>query len=160
MISIDPVSAVLALVLFGAFTVPFIYHFQKNKQKEKQLSLKLLDVGKTAGAKPDLIETWRNQYALGLDTPKKVLLYLSEGEANNSFCIPLSEVKKVTVLIKTKEIGELKKPVVEHVGLEIYFTSPTKKSIILEIFNEEQFSDLMGETVLAEKWAESIKKLL
>lgn len=160
MISIDPVSAVLALVLFGAFTVPFIYHFQKNKKKEKQLSLKLQDAGKTAEAKPDLIETWRHQYALGLDTTRKVLVYLSEGEVNNSFCIPLSEVKKVSVLIKTKEIGELKKTVIEHVDLEIYFISPTRKALMLEIFNEEQFSDLMGETVLAEKWAEIIKKHL
>ncbi|MBC6367851.1 hypothetical protein [Algoriphagus sp. AK58] len=160
MISIDPVTAVLSLVLFSAFAAPFVYHFQKNKKKENLLTQNLKEAAKNAGANPDQMETWRHQYAIGLDTSKKVLVYHHDGEVATSFCIPLSEVKKVSVLKKTKEVGESKKSVIEHIGLEVQYVSSTKKSILLEIFNEDLFSDLIGESVLAEKWAEIIRKHL
>lgn len=160
MITIDPITAVLSIALFGALATPFILHIQKNKKKEKLLTQKLQEAGKSVNAKPDQLEMWRQLYAIGLDTSKKALLYHQEGEINTSFCIPLADIKKVAVLKKTKEVGESKKTVIEFVGLEIQSSNSTKKPVILEIFNEEKFSDLLGETVLAEKWAEIIKKHL
>jgi hypothetical protein len=160
MISIDPVTAVLSLVLFGAFSVPFIYHFQKNKKKQKQISQKLQEAGISANAKPDQLEIWRQQYAIGLDTSAKVLFYHQDGEVNTTFCIPLTDIKKVTSLKKKKEIDESKKSVIDFVGLELQYLSPSKKPLVLEIYDGDKFSDLIGETVLAEKWATTIQKHL
>nr|WP_287939613.1 hypothetical protein [Algoriphagus sp.] len=157
MITIDPVTAVLSVVLFGAFTVPFIYHFQKNKKKDNLLVQKLKDAINAIGGNLDQFESWRHKYAIGLDTQKKVLVYHQEGEIGATFCIPLSEIKKVTVIKKTRELGESKKSVLEQLGLEIHYVSPTKKSSLVEFYNEEFFSDLMGETLLVEKWAELIR---
>jgi len=160
MISIDPVTAMLSLVLFGAFTVPFIYHHQKNKKKQKQISQKIQQAGIGTHTKPDQLEIWRHHYAIGLDTFSKVLFYLQEGETNATYCIPLAEIKKVSAIKKTKEIGEPKKSIIDFVGLELQYISPSQKSLVLEIYDGDKFSDLMGETVLAEKWATTIQKHL
>jgi hypothetical protein len=159
MFSIDPVTAVLSLVLFCAFTVPFIYHYQKNKGKEKLLLQRLKEIASQSGAIPDRIEIWRYHYAIGLDKTKKQLIYVLEGENSYAICLPLSEVKKVSVLKKNREIetNEGKKTILEQVVLELNLGSNKKPSLI-EFYNEDRFSDLMGEEVLAEKWAELIRQ--
>ena len=105
MFSIDPVTAILSFVLFCAFSVPFIYHIQKNKAKEKLLLQKIKAEGQSQGVQATELETWRNQYAIGLDPSKKVLLYTFLGELEISCSIPLSDVKKVSISRKTREAG-------------------------------------------------------
>lgn len=161
MFSIDPVTAILSLVLFSAFTVPFIYHIQKNKAKEKLLIQKIKTEGQSQGAQATELETWRYQYAIGLDPSKKILLYTFLGEIEVSCSIPLSDVKKVTISKKSREVGtdEIKKTLTDKVGLEFTHSSG-KKNTYLEFYNSELFSDMAGETLLAEKWAQLIQKHL
>ena len=161
MFSIDPVTAILSFVLFCAFTVPFIYHIQKNKAKEKLLLKKLKAEGLAQGAQATEIDTWRNLYAIGFDPSKKVLLYTFMGELEVSCSIPLSDVKKVSISKKTREVGneEIKRTLIDKVGLEFIHAS-AKKNTYLEFYDSELFSDMAGETLLAQKWAELIQKHL
>ncbi|MBS4072042.1 MAG: hypothetical protein KGZ90_11970 [Algoriphagus sp.] len=161
MFSIDPVTAILSFVLFCAFSVPFIYHIQKNKAKEKLLLQKIKAEGQSQGVQATELETWRNQYAIGLDPSKKVLLYTFLGELEISCSIPLSDVKKVSISRRTREAGneEAKRTLIDKVGLEFTHAS-AKKNTYLEFYDSELFSDLAGETLLAEKWAELIQKHL
>jgi hypothetical protein len=161
MFSIDPVTAVLSLVLFCAFTVPFIYHYQKNKRREKLLLQRLKETASQSGAIPDVAETWRYHYAIGLDKTKKRLIYVMEDENSYTICLPLSDVKKVSLIKKNREIetSEGKKTILEQVVLELHHDS-SKKPSLLEFYNEKRFSDLMGEAVLAENWAELIRQNL
>ena len=161
MFSIDPVTAILSFVLFCAFTVPFIYHIQKNKAKEKLLLKKLKAEGLAQGAQATEIDTWRNQYAIGLDPTKKIVLFAFMGELDFSCSIPLSDVKKVSISKIVRESGndENKRTLIDKVGLEFAHTSG-KKNSYLEFYDSELFSDRAGETLLAEKWAELIQKQL
>ena len=161
MFSIDPVTVVLSLVLFCAFSVPFIYHLQKNKAKEKLLRLKIKAEAQSIGARAEEIETWRNQYAIGIDQTKKVLFYTYMGEVKFSCSFPLSEIEKVNISKKIREIGneEMKRTLIDTVGLELVNTS-NKKNTYLEFYNSELSSDLAGEILLAEKWMELIQKQL
>ncbi|MFC5191341.1 hypothetical protein ACFPIK_06150 [Algoriphagus aquatilis] len=161
MFSIDPVTAILSFVLFCAFSVPFIYHIQKNKAKEKLLLQKIKAEGQSQGVQATELETWRNQYAIGLDPSKKVLLYTFLGELEISCSIHLSDVKKVSISRKTREAGneEAKRTLIDKVGLEFTHAS-AKKNTYFEFYDSELFSDLAGETLLAEKWAELIQKHL
>ena len=161
MFSIDPVILILSLVLLSAFTVPFIYHIQKNKAKEKLLLQKIKAEGQSQGAQATELETWRNQYAIGLDSSKKILLYAFLGEIEVSCSIPLSDVKKVTISKKTREAGteEAKRTRIDKVGLEFTHSSG-KKNTYLEFYDSELFSDMAGETLLAENWAQLIQKYL
>jgi hypothetical protein len=161
MIDIEPVTLVMSLALFGAFTVPFIYHSQKNRKKEAFLKGHLFEVAKNLGAIPDQTEIWRNQYALGIDTTKRVLSYHREVPNSNSMVFDLKDFKKASIVKRNLEIknGETHKSILDYLALELIPKSGNNP-IQLEIYDGEQFSDLLGETVLAEKWAELIQRNL
>lgn len=160
MTTIDPVTAIMSLALFGVFTIPFIYYYQKNRKKEATLRAKLIQFANSMGGKPLEIETWRYQYALGLDSENKQLYYLQSEPSEQTQSISLAEVKKVQIHRKNREIeaSEGKRNVLDEISLEIQWISSGKKPVYLEIYNQENFSDLMGETVIADKWVELLKK--
>lgn len=162
MIDIEPVTLVFSFVLFGAFTVPFIYHSQQNKKKESKLLEKLLSAAKTQDGKIDLQETWRHEYAIGLDSSKKILFYHQNSLEDSPLSIDLRNIKKVSVSKKLLEFksGSTAKSILDQVSLELLPKDSKKASIHLELYDGEKYSDLLGETLLAEKWAELIQKNL
>jgi hypothetical protein len=161
MIDFEPVTLLMSLALFGAFSVPFIYHSQKNRKKEASLKSHLFEVAKKLEAMPDQTEIWRNQYALGIDTSKGVLSYHREVPISYSMAIDLKDYKKVSLIRRNSDMknGTVNNTVLDYLALELFPKSGTS-SIQLEIFDGEQFSDLLGETVLAERWAEIIQSHL
>ena len=160
MIDIEPVTGILSLILFGAFTVPFILHSLKNKKIEKALLAKINEVAATRNAKPEQIETWRRLYGIGLDSSKKVLVYLRDDEQSET--LDLQDFSKVK-LVKTNidVVGEESThSVLNYVGLELTPKTNHKLPVVLEFYDGDKFSDLMGETLLADKWEKILKSNL
>lgn len=160
MINLDPVTTVMAFLLFGAFSVPFIANHRKNKKKAASLLQSLHSKAQELGAQLDQTETWRYLYGLGLDSSRKHLAYT--GPDFQSTLIDLKEVKKVQPIRRTREIDSngQKRSVLDEIYLEVSFTTQGKKPLLLEIYNQEQFSDLQGETLIADRWADLVQKLL
>lgn len=160
MIDIEPVTGILSLILFGAFTVPFILHSLKNKKIEQALLAKINEVAATRNAKPEQIETWRRLYGIGLDSSKKVLVYLRDDEQSET--LDLQDFSKVK-LVKTNidVVGEESThSVLNYVGLELTPKTNHKLPVVLEFYDGDKFSDLMGETLLADKWEKILKSNL
>ena len=160
MIDIEPVTVIMSLLLFGAFTVPFIYHSQKNKKKEKSLLSKLSEGASQQNAIPNEQETWRQLYAIGMDTSKKILVYHRENEQTS--VLNLNEFSKVKLQKSNLEIanGEATRTVLHSLNLELIPKNAHASSIFLELYDGDRFSDLLGETVLAEKWEKIIQSNL
>ena len=162
MIDIEPVTLVFSFVLFGAFTAPFIYHSQKNKKKESKLLEKLLEAALSLDSRIDTQESWRYEYALGLDSKKGILYYHQNSLEGSPFSFDLKDFKRVSVSKKMREFqsGTTTKSVLDYISLELVPKDPKKSIVNLELYDGDKYSDLLGETLIADKWAELAKKHL
>jgi hypothetical protein len=162
MIDIDPVTMSLSFLLFGAFCTPFIYHSVKDSQKRKVLLLKLTELALLKDGTPTQSDVWRNQYAIGLDQEKKILAYMRSNAEPWSSTIDLQQVKSANIqkIIREVKTGKSNNTVVDYVGIELSYLQEGSKPTVLEFYDGESFSDLNGESVLAEKWVELISTSL
>ena len=162
MIDIEPVTFIMSCLLMCVFSVPFIYNGQKNKKISRALLANLNEMAKSQGANLTEIDSWRNRYALGLDSQHKVLSYMRLDSENVSYNLNLGEFKSVKLIKNYQEING--KPqthkLPEYVGLELIPNKAEAGAVNLEIYDAELYSDLMGETVLAEKWLGILNKQL
>jgi hypothetical protein len=145
-----------------AFSAPFIYYGQQNKKKNLSLISKIHEVAKGKGALPTEIETWRTRYGFGIDYQQKVLVYVQQGAEEIEKSLRLSDYRKVNLIKTLRELdgktNSNKLP--EYLALELIPKSEKGEIHSLEIYDAEYYSDLLGETVLADKWLEIIKKQL
>ncbi len=145
-----------------AFSAPFIYHGFQNREKNNKLIAHLTELAQSKSANPKEIETWRYQYALGIDLYQNVLVYVRHGIDSFSSCLDLGDYGKVNLIKNfqnpTTTAQTQKLP--EFVALELVPKVASKEVVLLEIYDAEHYSDLLGETVLAEKWFELIKNQL
>lgn len=162
MFDVDPVTLIMSCLLMCAFSVPFIYNGQKNKKIEKKLLINLNQLASQQGAKPTEIETWRFRYAMGLDLKENVLVYLRQDSESLSYSLNLAEYKSVQLIKKFQEANgkELTTKLPEYLGLQLNPKKASSEPVALEIFDAEMYSDLFGETVLAEKWVAILNKQL
>ncbi|MDX5338362.1 MAG: hypothetical protein LPK25_05000 [Cyclobacteriaceae bacterium] len=162
MFDIEPVTLVFSFVLFGAFTVPFIYHSRKNSQKESRIFQQLSESASKLNSSIDTKESWRYEYALGLDSQKGILYYFQSTEEKAPTPYRLQDFKKVYVTKKNLEFqsGSNTKSVLDKVSLELTPKDSKTSPVTLELYDGEKYSDLMGETLIADKWAELLKKHL
>ncbi|GAB3225870.1 hypothetical protein J0A67_08155 [Algoriphagus aestuariicola] len=161
MIDIDiPTLAVSGVLLLGVIA-PFVSYSIKSKKAKKKFLSGFSDFATQLNLKTDVQEDWRNRYILGLDTSKKALLYYQSGETVENRQVALRDVSKAVV--HQSYLGnDTSNPTktLDQLALQIHFKDPAKKSLSLEIYNHEYFSDLLGETILATRWAELINKNL
>lgn len=157
MFTTEPVTLVMAAILLGAFCIPFILHFLKRNQKRSKLIQEFNRLTEPYGSPIDLQDIWRNQYIIGLMTATKTMVYYKEGEQPISHVFSLADIDDIQVKSKFRELksGKEKKKVVDETGLLISLKN--QKSVYLEFFNQDNFTDLLGESVLAEKWAELLR---
>ncbi len=123
---------------------------------------KLSGAALSQNSKIDLQETWRHEYAIGIDSSKKILFYHQDSLEGSPKSIELRDFRKVSVSKKLLELksGGSAKPVLDQITLELLPKDSKKAAIHLELYDGEKYSDLLGETLLAEKWAELIQKNL
>jgi hypothetical protein len=162
MIDIDPVTTSLSFLLFGAVCAPFIYQSIKDTKKRKVLLLKLSELAFLKNGTPTQSEIWRNQYAIGLDPEKKVLAYMRSSDQPLTSTIDLQQVKSAKIQKITREVKSesSKRTIVDFVGIELNYLLEGAKPTVLEFYDAELFTDLNGESVLAEKWVELISNSL
>ncbi|WP_425638291.1 hypothetical protein ACPUEN_02710 [Algoriphagus yeomjeoni] len=162
MLEIDPVIVIMSSILTVAFCLPFAYQMRKNKNKEVLLKAEITSLAESSGAKPEITEFWRQRYAIGLDSSLGVLLYLQQEPKHLVQTLDLKNFKKVNITKIFEETSDKthvhKLP--EYISLDFIPKSPEDKNVVLEIYDGEEFSDLQGETVLAEKWAALLNILI
>ncbi|MBN7811968.1 hypothetical protein J0A68_13530 [Algoriphagus sp. H41] len=161
MIDIDfPTLAVSSVLLLGV-AAPFVSYTLKSKQAKKKFLGEFGQFAASLDLQSDIQEDWRQRYVLGLDKGKNTLLYFQNGEKPERLHIPLSEVSRAVIYQSHLNADQPGKPkTLDQLDLQLYFKSPTKKSLSLEIYRHENYSDQLGESVMAAKWAELINQSL
>jgi hypothetical protein len=162
MFDIDPVTLSLSFLLFGALCTPFIYHSLKNSKKRKALEVKLHELASQKNGHISQSEFWRNFYAIGLDQENKLLAYLRNNGEPLVFLIDLQQVKSAKIHKIAREVKSdaSKRIILDYVGIELSYLQEGSKPTVLEFFDAELFTDLNGESVIAESWLESIQNTL
>lgn len=162
MLEIDPVIVIMSSILTIAFCLPFAYQMRKNKNKEVLIKAELNTLAESLGAKPEITECWRQRYAIGLDSSLGVLLYLQQEPKHVAQTLDLKNFKKVNItkiFEETSGKAHLHK-LPEYIGLNLIPKSSDDENVVLEFYDGEEFSDLQGESVMAEKWAALLNNLI
>lgn len=162
MFDIDIPTLVVASVFMAIVFAIFIYYSQKIKKTRKELLEKYNRFITERNLKPTLKEDWRNRYILGIDQQSKTLVYCNFGNTEEKLTIALSEVSKVDILEDFQEgsNGVKSYKTLENLALKIQYKNPSKAALQLSIYSAEEYSDLLGETVLASNWAKLINQEL
>jgi hypothetical protein len=162
MFDIDIPTLVVASVFMATVFAIFFYYSLKGKKARKEFSQKFNQFISGLNLNPDIKEDWRNRYVLGLDQQNKMLVYCDFGQDGKQLAIALPEVSKVDVAelyLEPVNAANTRK-ILENLALKIQFKNPGKSAIQLPIYSSEEFSDLLGETVLASNWAKIINQQL
>ncbi|MDO8967900.1 hypothetical protein [Algoriphagus sp.] len=162
MFDIDIPTLVIASVFIAAVSAIFIYYSLKIKKERKEFQDKFNQFISGLNLKPEKKEDWRNRYIIGIDPQKQTLVYCDFGKSEEKIAISLPEVSKVVVheVFRELEQSSTSRKVLENLFLKIQFKNPGKPALNLPIYSAEDFSDLLGETVLASNWAQIINQQL
>ena len=159
MFEIEPVTLSVCILLLCAFCAPFLYYSKKNSKRNKQLIAKLYELAGSSGANLSEVETWRARYGIGVDSTKKVLVYFQSGEDEATKILNLNDYGKVSLLKNYPEEkpGKQNYRIPESVAIELVPRLDSSAIHRLEFYHADHFTDLQGETVLADKWYQTLK---
>lgn len=162
MFDIDIPTLVVASAFMAAVAAIFFYYSIKNKKARKQFLEKFNRFISGQNLNPDIKEDWRDRYILGLDQQRKTLVYCNFGDNEAKVTVALPEVIKVDVSeqYREPEKGTNSRKILENLALKVQFKNPSKEALHLPIYSADEFSDLLGETVLASQWAKIINQQL
>lgn len=162
MFDIDSTTLVVASVFISAVTAIFVYYAVKNKKAKAELLTKYNQFVSSQNLKTETNETWRNRFMLGLDTQSKTLVYCDFSEKEEKLAVPLAEVSKVVIHEVFRELENTSgaRKTLENLVLKVQLKNLSKPSIHLPIYSADDYSDLLGETVIASNWATLINQQL
>ena len=162
MFDIDMPTLLVASFFITAILAAFLYYSLKNRKSRKEFYGKFNHFLEGLNLKADVQEDWRNRFILGLDKNKKTLIYCNFGENEQKIAVALPEVSKVSVseTFQEQEQAATPRKILDQLALKIQFKNPGKEALSLLIYSAEEYSDLLGETVLAAKWSNTINQQL
>jgi hypothetical protein len=162
MFDIEPVSLVISLVIITLFSAPFVIYKRTQSQKIKAQSLFLEQLETGNNLKFDQSEKWRDLYFIGLDSFRKILVYVKFGAENTIHHIDLSKATDVKLLQMEREVKVDGRPlnVIDNLTLKIESHGEKRETILLEFYDCELFSDNMGELPIIQKWEKTVKLIL
>jgi hypothetical protein len=162
MIDIEPVSLVISMVLIFLFSIPFIIFKRKQSEKIKSQKLFLEKLETNSYLKFDQTDTWRDLYFIGMDSARKILVYVKFGTENTIHKIDLDKVTDVKLLKMERPLnGEGKAlHILDNLILKIEIYGDKTEIKMLEFYDSELFSDNMGELPLIQKWEKILKPFI
>lgn len=127
--------------------------FQKTifKQSEREFGLEC-----------DLKDFWRDYYAIGLDSEKRILVYIKfDAEPE----IQVTDLKDCVLVSQHQQKEEIQNgnrcwEFINYLGLKLNVQKNHQQEIHLEFYNGDLFSDHQGEGPLVLKWKELIAQQL
>ncbi len=153
MFDIDITTLVISAAALIAFILPF-YFAGRNVNKKKALAMKqIADFAKSQNLTFSIQDIWRNQYFIGLDTTKGVLIYCENLSNTSPVVIELKKINHVTIDETAHVVTNMtnSNKVVDKLSLFIF---DNRNRIVqdLEFYDGDRYSDLNGEAVLIKKW--------
>ncbi|PSK99272.1 hypothetical protein [Cecembia rubra] len=156
MFDIDITTLVIAGLFTAAFIAPLYWNYRKMSQKEKKAEQLIQSLKASKGLFLSEKDYWNNQYFIGIDPVKKVLVYSENIHIHEPMIVDLNQMKGIKMEEKSHEFN--KRKIVDELTLMVH---PLQKAPIpLEFYDADKFSSLDAEPVLIKKWESLIRPLL
>ncbi len=161
MFDIDLISLAIVAIFMGAFALPFYLHARKVKLRERKAHKILADFTASNGLNLQEKDHWRDKYFIGLDKEKAQVVYSSDTSQNCYKCIRLDQIKRVSISEASHQVTNGKESHKELDRLDLILINQNDQPIhVLEFYDGDQYSDLVGEAVLIKKWETLVKDAL
>lgn len=153
MFDIDIITLAISAVAMIAFALPF-YFASRKINKKKVLALKQIeDFIQSQNLTIQIRDIWRNQYFIGLDTVKGVLVYCEHLDNSSPVLIDLKKINQVAIEEAAHVVGNMTNSHKVLDKLTLSMTDEHNRKIQgLEFYDGDKYSDLNGEAVLIKKW--------
>ncbi|MCH7413819.1 hypothetical protein MM213_10010 [Belliella sp. R4-6] len=157
MFDIDIITISIAIVSMVAFAIPFYLNNVKVK-KEKLNNDKLLQTFLNShNLNLNIQDNWRKQYFIGIDTSQNKLVYVDDLADIKPIILDIRDVKQVKINEVSRVVGAKSNSRKIIDSLHLQLTNHQGKVIgLLEFYDGEKFSDLVGEPILIKKWEATI----
>jgi hypothetical protein len=158
MFDIDIISFSIAVLLIATFALPFYVHARRVKIKERAARKLLTEFTRSHGLSLYDQDQWRDRYFIGLDAGQAHLVYSSDTSQAAYKCIELSKVRRVTFAEASHQVKNGKNTHKILDRLDLILLDHNERPIhVLEFYDGDQYSDLVGEAVLIKKWETLLK---
>ncbi|MCH7396825.1 hypothetical protein MM236_02455 [Belliella sp. DSM 107340] len=157
MFEIDIITISIAIVSMVAFAVPFYINNLKVKKEKLNKENLLQNFLKSHNLNLNIQDNWRKQYFIGMDTYQNKLVYIQNLADIKAVILDVREIKQVKINEESRVVGAKgnSRKIID--GLHLQFTNHQGKVIgLLEFYDGEKFSDLVGEPILIKKWEATI----
>lgn len=151
------IGIISALICVGPFILIYLFRVKRQNKMKQTLQLSLPDQRIKIGQ-----HEFCGDFLIGFDTDKRNILFL-KNRHNNEFSIKsidLSTAQSCKVIKEIKTVKNNQKSIdfIERIDLSILTNH--KKEEILELFNDDDNTQLNGELQCAEKWAQWVNEQL
>lgn len=158
----DSGSIIIGIVVLAIIFFPFMIMGMKKSKKQKGIKNTLQQIATENGCKITQSELFGN-FGIGVDEAAGMMFFhhqlLSEA---NSKAVKLHEVKTCSIhrSSSSKNTGKEVVHADEKLGLLFTFREPKRSTVFFEMYNADQSLRLAGELQVAQRWLETINKLL
>tara|TARA_Y100000815_G_scaffold275729_1_gene316537 strand:- start:1685 stop:2230 length:546 start_codon:yes stop_codon:yes gene_type:complete len=152
-------TTLMGVTLLVLCSLPFLLAMKGQKTKEKKLLRSLQSLAAPFNTKISEKDCYAN-FAIGLDEAHEhVYYYKKSKEMDFKNCIEINELKHCHVN-KIGPNGNVKAEHIDRLELVLQPKDAKKPNQVLEFFTSQDFINVNGELLLAEKWENNINKLI
>lgn len=149
----------IGLASVALCAMPFVLTNRNRKIKEKKMMSSLNDIATTHHCKLTEYEIF-GHYAIGLDTEKKFVFFISKnGEELHEQYADLATIKTTEIANIGKSFAR-KEKITERLLLQLFPKNTNAPDVVFEFYDVEVNYQLSGEFQSIEKWNKTIKNLL
>ncbi|WP_114749754.1 hypothetical protein [Pleomorphovibrio marinus] len=161
MFEIDIPSLLIAVVAISAFIAPLYIQYLRVKKTRLRKESELNRFLEENSLRINNFDFWRSFYYVGIDSSQMKLVYAKGSEQFSTDIIDLKDISYAKIRESSRTLGEKesKRKVIDHLTLELVDASGNV-SHMLEFYDGEKYSDLLGETVLIKKWQDQVNVVL
>lgn len=160
----DTGTTLIGIGFILLMVLPFVAYYLVQKVKARRFVRHFFHSSASHNLSLDQNDTWRRNYAIGIDSGANQLFYLNKGKTpEQEAVIDLSKVAKCRVSngIKSVKTDNGTKDFTDILGLAFTFSDPGKDEVILEFYDgSELMSHPDGELEIAERWLATVNSCI
>ncbi|MBC5992212.1 hypothetical protein [Pontibacter cellulosilyticus] len=146
----DTQSIVMAFGSLMLMAAIAIYFWQKQRINQNEAKLRFDRLGEAKGLTFSQYEFWGSGYAVGLDTSKQVLCYLTNiADKEDCTLVSIAEVVKCIVINDYRDVNGTR--VIDQIRLDFTFKGSRAHKRLL-FYDREINLNFTNELLVAEKW--------
>lgn len=143
-------------------SLPYLYYLSKSREKESKLTHSFQEFTTEKNVVLNKIQKLSNQYILGLDTERNVLIYYKYGQFPSEVTVNLEEIDHATLDVHYEESnhgnGRSKRP--EYLNILLHFKDPHRAVKSISVYDKKEVLKWNDELSIANNWVQTINSQL